>query len=77
LTERLRCHGVPAALCKGCGSCITDRHPRWNGIWFTPAAEVGAMCGQPVTSAETSRFGVGVHGFGDQDFGHPRQPAGD
>ncbi|MFZ3573818.1 hypothetical protein ACOKM5_43530 [Streptomyces sp. BH097] len=66
----LQRHKVSAVLCSGCDLPLTDRHPRWPGIWTTPT-EVGPSCdaGGTGTSPEP-RFGS----LTDRDFGAPHRP---
>ncbi|MGW0836507.1 hypothetical protein [Streptomyces prunicolor] len=76
LARLLRQHGVPAVLCADCGKPVTDRHPRWAGIWVTPDSECGPLCGD--TEVRDARL-VGAQPLlgtiADQEFGLPHRPA--
>ncbi|MFI1510203.1 hypothetical protein [Streptomyces sp. NPDC020597] len=73
LADLLRKHGVPVVLCADCGQPITDRHPRWAGVWVTPDSEHGPVCGEPHAAPVTAKPLLGT--FTDQDFGGPHRPA--
>lgn len=71
LVRLLRQHGIPAVLCAGCGSPITNRHPRWTGIWVTPDCDSAPLCGDPHGPvAEEPLLGT----LTDQEFGTPHRP---
>ncbi|WLQ69387.1 hypothetical protein [Streptomyces glycanivorans] len=63
MAARLRGHGAPLFLCRGCHRPLTDRHPRWTGVWAAP--EGGPLCES--AGEDTSPD--------DDEFGHPHQPA--
>ncbi|WP_331752689.1 hypothetical protein OG440_40360 (plasmid) [Streptomyces sp. NBC_00637] len=73
LASLLRKHGVPTVLCADCGQPITDRHPRWTGVWVTPDSESGPVCGDPYARRVAAEPLLGT--FTDQDFGTPHRPA--
>ncbi|MFM9452488.1 hypothetical protein [Streptomyces europaeiscabiei] len=73
LAGLLRKHGVPSVLCADCGQPITDRHPRWTGLWVTPDSESGPVCGEPHARPVAAEPLLGT--FTDQDFGAPHHPA--
>lgn len=73
LADLLRKHDVPVVLCADCGQPITDRHPRWTGVWVTPDSEHGPVCGEPHAAPATAKPLLGT--FTDQDFGGPHRPA--
>ncbi|WP_370417787.1 hypothetical protein AB8O64_03425 [Streptomyces sp. QH1-20] len=73
LAQLLRDHGVPAVLCAGCGTPITDRHPRWTGVWITPDSESGPVCRDPHADRDAPDPLLGT--FTDQEFGDPHRPA--
>lgn len=73
LADLLRKHDVPVVLCADCGQPITDRHPRWTGVWVTPDSEHGPVCGEPHAAPATGKPLLGT--FTDQDFGSPHRPA--
>ncbi|MEW2574797.1 hypothetical protein [Streptomyces syringium] len=73
LARLLRDHGVPAVLCAGCGAPITDRHPRWTGIWTTPDSESGPVCGDRHAGPDAPDPVLGM--FTDEEFGEPHRPA--
>ncbi|MEU5297972.1 hypothetical protein [Streptomyces umbrinus] len=70
LTARLRRNGVPAIRCARCGMPLTDRHPRWSGVWTCPIAEIGPLC----EVASDVYDHDGIYMFTDADFGQPHQP---
>ncbi|MEU0110652.1 hypothetical protein ABZ313_35550 [Streptomyces sp. NPDC006251] len=71
LTARLQRNGVPVNRCARCGVPLTNRHPRWNGVWTCPIAEIGTLCEVSSDPYEND----GVYMFSDGDFGYPHQPA--
>ncbi|MGW6016021.1 hypothetical protein [Streptomyces sp. NPDC055210] len=73
LAGLLRKHGVPTVLCADCGEPITDRHPRWTGVWVTPDSEYGPMCREPHARSTAAKPLLGT--FIDEDFGAPHRPA--
>lgn len=73
LADLLRKHDVPVVLCADCGQSITDRHPRWTGVWVTPDSEYGPVCGEPHAAPATGKPLLGT--FTDRDFGGPHRPA--
>ncbi|MFF1546018.1 hypothetical protein [Streptomyces sp. NPDC058291] len=73
LVDLLRKHGVPVVLCADCGLPITDRHPRWAGVWVTPDSEHGPVCGEPHARPIAGKPLLGT--FTDEDFGGPHRPA--
>lgn len=73
LAQLLRDHGVPAVLCAGCGNPLTDRHPRWAGVWITPDSDFGPVCGEPHAGPDTPDPLLGT--LTDQEFGAPHRPA--
>ncbi|MEU0950289.1 hypothetical protein ABZ379_47825 [Streptomyces canus] len=70
LVARLQLNGVPAIRCVRCGVPLTNEHPRWNGVWTCPIAEIGTLC--EVSSDAYDHDGTYM--FTDRDFGHPHQP---
>lgn len=72
LARLLRQHDVPAMLCAHCGTPITDRHPRWTGIWITPDRDFGPLCGNPHAGPMASEPLLGT--LTDQEFGAPHRP---
>ncbi|MEU7384145.1 MULTISPECIES: hypothetical protein [unclassified Streptomyces] len=73
LVRLLRQHNVPAVLCADCGKPITDRHPRWAGIWVTPDSERGPLCRDPDARADAAKPLLGT--LTDLEFGVPHRPA--
>jgi hypothetical protein len=73
--QLLRRHGVPALLCAGCGYPITDRHPRWPGIWITPDSEIGPLCTDGEAGVGTPEPRLGY--LTDDDFGLPHRREGE
>ncbi|MEV0267084.1 hypothetical protein AB0I49_37880 [Streptomyces sp. NPDC050617] len=73
LARLLRRHDVPALFCAGCGDPITDRHPRWSGVWVTPDSDFGPLCGGPYTSPVGPKPLLGM--LTDEEFGTPHRPA--
>ncbi|WP_043236735.1 hypothetical protein [Streptomyces violaceusniger] len=73
LADLLRHHGIPAVLCAACGAPITNRHPRWNGVWITPERESGPLCEtrQPTLAEPSPMLGR----LTDNEFGDPHRPA--
>ncbi|WP_434600185.1 hypothetical protein [Streptomyces sp. A5-4] len=72
-TQLLRRHGVPAVLCANCGNPITDRHPRWTGVWITPDCDSGPLCGDPHAGPAAPEPLLGM--LTDQEFGDPHHPS--
>lgn len=52
---------------------ITDRHPRWAGIWVTPDSEWGPLCGDPEARPVAANPLLGA--LTGQEFGAPHRPA--
>ncbi|MFJ3505768.1 hypothetical protein [Streptomyces sp. NPDC090135] len=73
LARLLRGHGVPVILCSSCEDPITDRHPRWNGVWASPGNDTGPLCEAPVPALQLPAPRLGW--LTDAEFGHPHQPA--
>jgi hypothetical protein len=73
LARLLREHGVPVVLCAGCGDPITDRHPRWSGVWVSPGNDSGPLCEAPTPALQLPAPRLGW--LTDAEFGHPHQPA--
>ncbi|MDV5143190.1 hypothetical protein R1T08_02410 [Streptomyces sp. SBC-4] len=73
LARLLRDHGVPVILCASCGDPITDRHPRWNGVWVSPGNDTGPLCEAPTPALQLPAPRLGW--LTDAEFGHPHQPA--
>ncbi|WP_331745270.1 hypothetical protein OG245_37385 (plasmid) [Streptomyces sp. NBC_01116] len=73
LADLLRKHDVPVVLCADCGQPITDRHPRWTGVWVTPDSEHGPVCGEPHAAPAAAEPLLGT--LTDQDCGGPHRPA--
>jgi len=44
LVPQLAAAGVPIALCERCGDPITNRHPRWPGVWIGLSENETAHC---------------------------------
>ncbi|MFD9545455.1 hypothetical protein [Streptomyces sp. NPDC060022] len=66
IAARLRRNGAPLTVCRGCDLPLTDRHPRWTGVWVGPD---GPRCEEPAVSDE------GVQpGWDEEDFAYPHQP---
>jgi hypothetical protein len=74
LVGLLRKHGVPVVLCADCGEPITDRHPRWAGVWVTPDSEHGPVCGEPYAAPVAAQQPL-LGTLTDPDFGAPHRPA--
>ncbi|MER8235805.1 hypothetical protein [Streptomyces sp. NPDC094049] len=72
LVRRLRDHDVPVVLCAHCERPITDRHPRWAGVWVTPDSENGPVCETAAPSPQRPAPRLGL--FSDDDFGDPHRP---
>ncbi|MFE7114309.1 hypothetical protein ACFU99_02645 [Streptomyces sp. NPDC057654] len=73
LARLLRRHDVPALCCVDCGSPITDRHPRWAGVWVTPDSDSGPLCEAPRRSPAGREPLLGM--LADEEFGTPHRPA--
>ncbi|WP_329543043.1 hypothetical protein [Streptomyces sp. NBC_01358] len=70
LTRLLGDHGVPVVRCGSCGCPITDRHPRWRGVWVSPGSDGGPLCEAPTRQRADPQYGW----LTDADFGHPHHP---
>ncbi|MFF3350360.1 hypothetical protein [Streptomyces sp. NPDC002779] len=73
LARLLRENGVPVILCAGCGDPITERHPRWSGVWVSPSSDSGPLCEAPTPALRLPAPRLGW--LTDAEFGHPHQPA--
>ncbi|MFF9336915.1 MULTISPECIES: hypothetical protein [Streptomyces] len=73
LVRLLREHGVPVILCADCGDPLTDRHPRWSGVWVSPSNDSGPLCEAPTPALRLPPPRLGW--LTDAEFGHPHQPA--
>ncbi|UXY33231.1 hypothetical protein [Streptomyces sp. HUAS TT20] len=73
LARLLHDHGVPVILCANCGDPITDRHPRWSGVWVSPSNDSGPLCEAPVPALQRPAPRLGW--LTDAEFCYPHQPA--
>ncbi|MFD9047828.1 hypothetical protein [Streptomyces zaomyceticus] len=78
LASLLTRRSVPLVLCSKCGNPITDRHPRWTGVWASPGDEGGPLCDRSLVAARKApRYpSPRLSRLTDGEFGDPHLPTG-